>query len=65
MEPERRPRLTVFSDTRPLRLLPRDGEPTCIFEWTSQQFVKALAYLPVYTAIIVTLSLIVLWMTRA
>lgn len=44
---------------RPLRLLPRHGEPKCVVEWASQMFVKALAYAPLYIAFIVTLTFVV------
>lgn len=43
----------------PFRWLPRHGDPSCVVEWFSQRSIKALAYLPVYTAIIVTIVLIV------
>jgi hypothetical protein len=44
----------------PFRWLPRHGEPSCIGEWLSQQAVRGIAYLPVYTAIVTTLVLLVL-----
>jgi hypothetical protein len=43
----------------PFRWLPRHGEPWCVMEWLSQQVVKTLAFLPVYIAIVVTLTLYV------
>lgn len=43
----------------PLRWLPRHGEPFCMVEWMSQKVISSLAFLPVYTAIIVTLVLLV------
>jgi hypothetical protein len=49
----------VFNTRFPFRWLPRHGEPSCIIEWLSQQMIKTLAYLPVYTAVIVTLVLLV------
>jgi hypothetical protein len=45
---------------KPFRWLPRHGEPTCILEWISQKIIITTAWLPVYTAIMVTLTLIVL-----
>lgn len=44
---------------KPFRWLPRQGEPLCIGEWVSQTMIKLLAYAPVYTAVIVTLVLLV------
>jgi hypothetical protein len=49
---------------RPIRWLPRHGDPTCVLEFWSQQFVKWAAHLPVYTAIIVTLTLIAILIQR-
>ena len=43
---------------KPFRWLPKHGAPLCIGEWFSQRVVKSLAYLPIYTAIIVTLTLL-------
>lgn len=43
----------------PFRFLPRQGEPLCVAELVSQTVVKALAYLPVYVAVVVTVSLLV------
>jgi hypothetical protein len=45
------------------RWLPRHGEPSCIGEWVTQRMIQVLAYLPVYTAVVVTLCLIVLVLT--
>lgn len=45
---------------KPLRLLPRQGEPYSVYEWVTQKFIKFIAYLPIYTAIVVTLVLYVL-----
>lgn len=42
-----------------LRFLPRQGEPISVWEWSCQLIVKCVAFLPVYTAIIVTLVLLV------
>lgn len=49
---------------QPFRWLPRHGEPSCIGEWFTQRAIKALARLPVYTAVISTLVLISVWLTR-
>lgn len=49
---------------KPFRWFPRHGDPYCYAESTAQRIVKAVARLEVYTAIIVTLCLIVLVMTR-
>ncbi len=43
----------------PFRWLPRHGDPSCYLEWTSQKIIRLLAYLPIYTAIIATLVLLV------
>jgi hypothetical protein len=45
---------------QPFRWLPRHGEPSCVGEWLSQRFIVVVAWLPVYTAIVVTLALLVL-----
>ncbi len=47
-----------WKPTRPVRWLPRHGAPYCVLEWTTQHAVKILALLPVYTAIVVTLVLL-------
>lgn len=44
----------------PSRWLPRHGKPVCMVEWLSQNTVKLLAHLPVYTAVVATLTLLVL-----
>lgn len=52
---------------RRMRLLPRDGEPVEFLERVSQAFVRGLAFLPIYTAVVVTLTLLVallMWGTR-
>lgn len=41
------------------RYLPRHGDPLCIGEWLTQKIVKAVAYLPIYTAIVATTTLVV------
>lgn len=46
-------------DNRPFNWLPRQGEVSSIGEWIIQGLIKALACLPVYTAIVVTLVLLV------
>lgn len=43
----------------PFRWLPRHGAPLCIAEWFSQSVIKFVAYLPVYTALVVTITLLV------
>lgn len=48
----------LHSPDEPLRLLPRHGEPFCLLEWVTQKTVKVVAYLPIYTAIIVTIVLL-------
>lgn len=45
---------------RPVRWLPRHGDPFCVIEWMSQKTIKSMAYLPVYTAVVITLVLLVL-----
>lgn len=45
---------------RPYRWLPRHGEPLCILEWLSQKSIIALAWAPLYTAIVVTVVLILI-----
>lgn len=45
---------------QPFRWLPRQGDPMCIGEWISQGLIKIVAYLPIYTAIVATLVLLVL-----
>lgn len=52
-------RLTI-RPARPFRWLPRHGHPICVCEWATQGFVKALAWAPLYTAVIVTLMLLVI-----
>lgn len=39
--------------------LPRQGEPVSDIDWLTQQFVRTLAWWPIYTAVIVTLILVV------
>lgn len=56
--------LTLTPHGEPFRWLPRHGDPYCVVEWVSQQTVRALAHLPVYTAIIATLTLVVVLLTR-
>jgi hypothetical protein len=61
--------VTLVPVGRPLRWLPRHGEPDALLEHVMQAIVRTCAYLPVYTAIVVTLCLLVLlfglpWVTR-
>lgn len=37
--------------------LPRSGKPVCAWDWLVQKFIKIVAFLPVYTALIVTIVL--------
>lgn len=46
------------SHNYPFRWLPRHGEPLCIAEWVSHQIVRSLAFLPIYSAIVVTITLL-------
>ena len=62
VRPENRPEgvgLTMFphDGLSQVRWLPRHGEPLCILDWVSQSTVRLLAWLPFYTALIVTLML--------
>ena len=43
----------------PFRVLPRHGEPFSVYEWVTQKTIKTIAFLPIYTAIIVTLVLMI------
>lgn len=45
---------------QPFRWLPKHGEPLCIGEWASQHIVRFFAFLPVYSAIVGTIILIVI-----
>jgi hypothetical protein len=55
----------AWHPSMPIRWLPRHGQPGCFVEWTSQQIIRWSAYLPVYTALVVTLTLVVLlWWHR-
>lgn len=44
---------------QPFRWLPRHGQPSCIGEWASQHVVRFLAWLPVYSALVITAVLII------
>lgn len=44
---------------RQFRWLPRHGDPSCVAEWFSQKMIKSLAYLPIYTFIMVVLTFLV------
>ena len=56
--------LALWPTSGPFRWLPRQGKPTCIGECLAQRVIKGLAWLPVYTAVVVTLCLLVLVLTR-
>lgn len=52
----------AWHPSMPIRWLPRHGQPGCLLEWFSQRVIVLSAYLPVYIAVIVTLTLlVVLW----
>lgn len=52
--------LTLTPDgDEPFRWLPRHGQPSCIGEWVTQHAIKAAAWAPLYTAVVVTLTLLV------
>lgn len=51
-------------EDRPIRWLPRHGQPFCIIEFVSQAFVRGLAWAPLYTAVMVTLILLAVVITR-
>lgn len=44
---------------QPFRWLPRHGDPLCVGEWASQHIVRFFAYLPVYTAVVVTIVVVI------
>ncbi len=48
----------------PFRWLPRHGEPYCVVEWLTQTIARLLVYLPVYVAVVVTVTLILIWRTQ-
>ena len=56
--------LSLTPSSGHFRWLPRHGKPTCLGECLVQRFVKGFAWLPVYTAVVVTLCLLVLVWTR-
>lgn len=59
-EHDKRVSLTLRPATdQPFRWFPRHGEPSCIGEWAVQHIVRFFAYLPVYTAIVVTIIVII------
>lgn len=62
-ESARKERL-AWHPTLPIRWLPRHGNPGCLVEWLSQGIVKWAAYLPVYIAIIVALTVVVVLLGR-
>lgn len=45
-------------ENRPFRWLPRQGRAVTIAEWIIQGVVKLFAWLPVYTAVVVTATLL-------
>lgn len=51
-------RFLPVNDGTKFRWLPRDGRPRCVAEWLSQAAVKAVAFAPIYIAIIVTIALV-------
>lgn len=44
--------------------LPRQGTPDGVADRIVQYLIRLLAHLPVYTATIVTLTLVLVWITR-
>lgn len=54
---DRKERL-AWHPTMPIRWLPRHGQPGCFVEVLSQAIVRGAAWLPLYTALIATLTLI-------
>lgn len=44
----------------PIRWLPRQGEPFCVLEYISQTIIRNIAYFPIYTAVIVTVTLVII-----
>lgn len=46
-------------DQECFRFLPRHGKPASIYEWVIQKLIKLIAWLPVYIAIVVTLTFLV------
>lgn len=49
----------TFRPLHPFRWLPRHGAPMCVLELVVQKTIKASSHLTVYTAVVVTVSLIV------
>lgn len=37
--------------------LPRAGKPVCVWDWLSQKVIKTIAFLPVYTAVVATITM--------
>jgi len=47
---------------QPFRFLPKHGQPYCIGEWVSQHVIRWTSLLPIYIAIVTTLTfIIILW----
>ncbi len=44
---------------KPSHWLPKQGHPLSIAEWMSQYFIRFFAWLPAYTAVVLTLVLII------
>ncbi len=44
--------------------LPRHGDPLCLGDRIVQTLVRLLALVPVYIAVVVTLTLVVVWVSR-
>lgn len=44
--------------------LPRQGKPQGAAQRAVHKMIRLLAHLPVYTAVIVTLTLVLVWFTR-
>lgn len=49
----------AWHPSMPIRWLPRHGQPGCLLEWFSQRLIVLSAYLPIYVAVVATLTLIV------
>ena len=45
---------------QPMRWLPKHGKPLCIGEWLSQNFIKSIAWWPVYVGIVTTVTLLII-----
>jgi hypothetical protein len=49
----------AFWPEKPLRWLPRHGEPICVIEWVTQNIVKTLAHPFVYFSLLAVSSALV------